>query len=74
MNGHHVAAGNPELAQIVISTGSALTTALLLFIAATLRKGVRKLMSEHRWLMTTVARDTEAIKRMLAHLEATEGK
>jgi hypothetical protein len=74
MAAHQMAAASNELAQIIISAGSTLTSALLIFIAATLRKGVRKLMSEHRWLMTTVARDTEAIKRMLAHIEASETK
>jgi hypothetical protein len=59
--------GNPALAQIVISTASAASTALLFWLVRTLKK----FMGEHEWLITTTKQHSVAIEQLLKDKETS---
>jgi hypothetical protein len=60
--------------QVFVQIAAPLTVLLLAYIAVSIRKAVRRFMTEHRWLMTTVARQQDDIERMLKILETRSSR
>lgn len=62
--------GVSAIAQILITVASTVTAAAILYLANSVRRGVKKLAGEHDWLMKQTASNTEDIKNMTTHIEA----
>lgn len=57
---------------VIQSIASGVGTAFIIYISVALRKGLRKFMGEHDWLMNQVKDNTTEIKRLLTLQEARD--
>ena len=71
-----MASATSPVAEVIIGVSSGLTTTFIGYLVVTVRKGAKKLMGQHEWLMSTtkdnsdqIAENTRNIKMMLEQRE-----